>query len=191
METSEWETQSNAPGTQQEWILLVDDDPQLRRSMREFLETSGFCVLEARNSYDALYAVAQHGQQIRLLITELNLLPVGGVKLAENVIRLWPHIQVICMSAGADNRGLEFWMRYLGAQFLQKPFSPFDLHERVHLALGQHIQDAAISIMDYQATATVATHGQRNGSFENGHGDLDLPTRTGSTDDPMFWLQEP
>jgi DNA-binding response OmpR family regulator len=153
-------------------ILLVDDDPDLRRSMREFLESSGFRVIEARNSYDGLFAVAQFGNQIRLLITELNLLPVGGIKLAENALRLAPHLQILCMSTETDNQGLAYWMRYLNSQFLQKPFSPFELHERVHMTLGRHIQDAPISILDYQDTTTMAAIHSNNES------------------NPMFWMEE-
>lgn len=171
METGNWDGGQPNESAGQEWVLIVDDDPQLRRSMREFLETSGFYVMEARNAYDGLFTIAQYGAQLRLLITELNLLPVGGVKLAENALRLWPHLQILCTSDMADAQGLAYWMRYLNAQFLQKPFSPFELHERVHLALGRHIQDAPISIMDYQAT-TVATK-QRS-----------------SNDEEMFWLEE-
>lgn len=161
----------NSP-TESDWILLVDDDPELRRSMREFLENSGFHVIEARNSYDGLFAVAQFGNQIRLLITELNLLPVGGVKLAENALRLAPHLQILCMSSEADQQGISYWMRYLNAQYLQKPFSPFELHERVHMALGRHIQDAPISILDYQDTTTMAA------------------IRSTNENDPMFWMEE-
>ncbi len=162
---------SGASQEPSESILLVDDDPELRRSMREFLETSGFHVLEARNSYDGLFAIAQFGSQIRLLITELNLLPVGGIKLAENALRLVPDLQVICMSAEVDNQGLTYWMRYLNAQFLQKPFSPFELHERVHLILERHIQDAPISILDYHDSTLAAS-------------------RTSNENDEMFWLEE-
>lgn len=172
MESGSWGNIHDNPADEKEWILLVDDDPQLRRSMREFLETSGFSVLEARNSYDGLFTLAQHGLQIRLIITEVNLLPVGGIKLAENALRLFPHLQVLCMSTGVDEKGMQYWMRYLGAQFLQKPFSPFQLHEKVHLALGRHIEDAAISILDYQSTM---------------QGD---PDQVMSTDDPGFWMEE-
>jgi DNA-binding response OmpR family regulator len=157
---------------QGEWILLVDDDPELRRSMKEFLETSGFNVIEARNSYDGLFAVAQFGSQIRLLITELNLLPVGGVKLAENALRLAPHLQILCMSTEVDTQGLSYWMRYLNAQYLLKPFSPFELHEKVHMTLGRHLQDAPISILDYHEPAT-----------------LDA-MRSSNENDPMFWMEE-
>jgi DNA-binding NtrC family response regulator len=153
-------------------ILLVDDDPELRRSMREFLESSGFNIIEARNSYDGLFAVAQFGHQIRMIITELNLLPVGGIKLAENALRLCPHIQILCMSTEADTHGIAYWMRYLNAQFLQKPFSPFELHERVHLALGLHLEAAPISILDYHETTTMKA------------------MRNSNENDPMFWIEE-
>lgn len=154
------------------WVLIVDEDVELRRSMREFLEASGFVVLDAKNSYDGLFLVAQHGARLRILITELSLLPVGGIKLAENALRLWPHLQIICMAELFDAKGIAYWMRYLNAQFLEKPFSPFELHERVFTALGERLTDAPFSILDYRATSST------------------ILERTNNQSDPNFWMQE-
>jgi two-component system response regulator ResD len=153
-------------------VLIVDDDAELRRSMRDFLSQSGCRVLEARDAYDGLFACAQYGHSIDLLITELNLLPVGGVKLAENALRLWPRMQVLCMSAGADARGVQYWMRYLSADYLAKPFSPMELHEKVHALLGKRLEDAPMPVMDFAAAAPDGLRPSTN------------------MRDPLFWLTE-
>lgn len=130
-------------------VLVVDGDAALRRAMRDYLMQSGCAVLEARDAYDALFIIAQYGKSINLLITEINLLPVGGIKLAENALRLVPSLQVICTSADVEMRGVKYWMRYLRADFLPKPFAPFQLHEKVFALLGHKYEDAPMPILDY------------------------------------------
>jgi DNA-binding NtrC family response regulator len=130
-------------------VLVVDGDAELRRAMRDYLMQSGCAVLEARDAYDALFIIAQYGKSINLLITEINLLPVGGIKLAENALRLVPSLQVICTSADVEMRGVKYWMRYLSADFLPKPFAPHQLREKVFALLGHRYEDAPMPILDY------------------------------------------
>jgi CheY-like chemotaxis protein len=117
-------------------VLVVDDDAALRHAMKEYLMKSGCAVLEARDAYDGLFLCAQYGHALNLMITEINLLPVSGVKLAESALRLWPKIQVICTSANADMEGVRYWMDYLHSEFLPKPFTPQQLHQLSFSLLG-------------------------------------------------------
>jgi DNA-binding NtrC family response regulator len=160
-------------------VLVVDGDTALRRAMRDYLMQSGCAVLEARDAYDALFIIAQYGKSISLLITEINLLPVGGIKLAENALRLVPSLQVICTSADVEMRGVKYWMRYLRADFLPKPFALFQLHEKVIALLGHRHQDAPIP-----TRAPLATRWE---SFRP-HADMSKPAS--NNDDPLFWLKE-
>ncbi len=182
-------------------VLLVDGDQVLRRAMRDFLQQSGCTVLEARDAYDALFTCAQYPGAINLMITELNLLPVGGVKLAENALRLWPRLQILCMSADADMRGVHYWMRYLNAQYLPKPFSPFQLHEKVFSLLGTHMDDARMPVLDILPDSIrpdpAPAHAPVNARLPStlprwdafrSHTDTSLPASNGR--DPLFWLKE-
>jgi DNA-binding response OmpR family regulator len=188
-------------------VLLVDEDMGMRRGVRDFLVKSGFQVLEARNSYDALFLCAQHGHNIHLLITEISLLPVGGVKLAENCLRLWPHLQVVCMSEPINLPGIQYWMDYLGARFLEKPFSPFELHETVHGALGT-TEVAADMPIDDAFSVPLYDQPQGAGIAQPLGGSMDMPFELtpesqlaqtqdfptfmmGSQSQTPFWLQEP
>ena len=130
-------------------VLVVDGDAGLRRDMRDNLMQSGCAVLEARDAYDALFIIAQYGKSINLLITEINLLPVGGIKLAENALRLVPSLHVICTSADVGMQGVKYWMRYLRADFLPKPFAPYQLREKVFALLDHNYEDAPMPIFDY------------------------------------------
>jgi DNA-binding NtrC family response regulator len=151
-------------------ILLVDDDIELRTAMRDFLTQSGCRVIEARNSYDGLFQCAQYGWAIHLLVTEINLLPVSVIKLAENALRLFPHIQVLCTSACEETRPIRHWMKYLNASFLPKPFSSFDLHEKVHELLGDRWEEAPMPVQDIRPAGNRA--------------------HSSNSADPSFWLKD-
>jgi two-component system, cell cycle sensor histidine kinase and response regulator CckA len=178
MESLEMSWQGRPPPDMARTVLLVDDDVELRTAMRDFLARSGLRVLEARNSYDGLFLSAQYGGAIHLLIAEINLLPVSGIKLAENVLRLYPQTQVLCMSACEETRPVKYWMKYLDAAFLPKPFSPFDLHEKVHAILDDRFEDAPMPVPDVRPGAAAGPEAAGPARYSSNSGD------------PAFWLKE-
>lgn len=173
-------------------VLVVDGDAGLRRAMRDHLVQSGCAVLQAGDAYEALFLIAQYGKSIGLLITEINLLPVGGIKLAENALRLVPSLQVICTSADAEMRGVKHWMRYLRADFLAKPFAPHQLSERAFALLGHRYEDAPIPILDYgrerrREAEALPAEAIRWEAFRPY---MDMSKPASGKGDPLFWLKE-
>jgi CheY-like chemotaxis protein len=88
-------------------ILLVENDPALRRSARKLLELEGFRVLEAASRADAVAVCAGRSTQIHLLVTDV-MAPSLGRELAGQVMRLHPELRGLLMlrlrSAQAPNR---------------------------------------------------------------------------------------
>jgi len=119
-----------------ETILLVEDDGSLRSVMKLFLEHSGFGVLEADNGVDALFMSGQHPGPIHLLLTDVEMSPMSGPELAEQVLLHRPETQVLFMSGNRQPEDLFNDMCLLNAQFLGKPFNPSTLHHTVRQVLG-------------------------------------------------------
>ncbi len=196
MEILDTPWQEPAAPDERSTVLLVDDDLELRTAMRDFLAGAGCRVLEARNAYDGLFLAAQHGHGIRLLVTEINLLPVSGIKLAENVLRLFPQTQVLCMSACQETRPVRHWMKYLNAAFLPKPFSPFDLHEKVHAILADRYEAAPMPVPDVRPAGPgvadlIAGTGRFDGALrEAASGRSVGQDYSSNSADPGFWLRE-
>ena len=113
-------------------ILVVDDDPQLLRTMRINLSTRGYDVVLARDGADALEAAAK--QRPDLVIVDLGLPDMDGVDVIEG-IRGWLPAAVIVLSA----RHLEqAKVRALDAgadDYVTKPFGMDELLARVRAAL--------------------------------------------------------
>jgi signal transduction histidine kinase len=124
-----------------ERVLVVEDEPGVRRLARKALEGHGYSVLEARDGVDALALLARYGSAVQLVITDVVMPSMGGHEL-DRVLRLErPELPVLFMSGyhGQDvsDRGLI----PRGASFIQKPFAPDELAHRVRAILdGREIR---------------------------------------------------
>jgi two-component system, cell cycle sensor histidine kinase and response regulator CckA len=115
-------TPSQAPATGQS-ILVVDDEPSLRRIMRMALKHLGYEVLEAASGRQALDLFERAGQPINLLLTDV-VMPDGmsGQELAEKMSARQPNLRVIYTSGYRVDLVSGIAARE-GVIFLQKPFS--------------------------------------------------------------------
>jgi two-component system cell cycle sensor histidine kinase/response regulator CckA len=103
-------------------ILLVDDDDQLREFCRNLLAANGFRVLEADNGLEALLIATQHQGAIHLLITDLVMPRISGVKLGRAFKEIWPGVNVLYVSGSPrETVGGELPP---DCAFLPKPFVP-------------------------------------------------------------------
>ncbi len=120
---------------QHETILLVEDEPSLRSVCKMFLEYSGYQVLDADNALDALHIGSQHGGPIHLLFTDIDMLPMSGLELAEQWVAHHPETHVLFMS-GQGMESFENDLTQVKARFLPKPFNPKGMYTAVVQALS-------------------------------------------------------
>jgi len=106
-----------------ETILLVEDEPSVRKSEFEFLELSGYTVLEAPNGEEAVKVARDYQGQVDLMITDVVMPHMGGVQLAEQLAGHRPQMKVLFVSGYAEKTVLQHGAIDVAAHFLQKPFS--------------------------------------------------------------------
>lgn len=114
-----------------ETILLVEDDPAVRSVTRRALNRFGYSVIAADGGREAVKIAAEHPDEIQLLLTDIMMPGMNGVEVADRVIDLRPDIRVFYMSGYADQDLVRQGLLKPGARFLQKPFTPHELVERV------------------------------------------------------------
>jgi DNA-binding NtrC family response regulator len=119
-----------------ETILLVEDEGSLRSVMKMYLEHSGYSVMDADNGVDALFISTQHKGPIHLLLTDVEMSPMSGPELAEQMLLYRPRTQVLFMSGNRQPEDLFNDMCILNAQFMGKPFNPSQLNQTVRQVLG-------------------------------------------------------
>jgi two-component system, cell cycle sensor histidine kinase and response regulator CckA len=101
-------------------ILVADDESALRHAIVEILRTSGYKVLEAETSTEALELARQHQGQLDILLTDIVMPGLRGPELARRVAKAHPEVQIVYMSGYAE--GLPEAQLPANATFLQKPF---------------------------------------------------------------------
>ncbi|HTS10767.1 MAG TPA: PAS domain S-box protein [Candidatus Limnocylindrales bacterium] len=106
-----------------ETVLLVEDESGVRQLAKEYLETSGYTVLEAENGNAALEVASRHGGTIHLLMTDVVMPGVSGKELVERVAKLRPGIKVLYMSGYTDHAVVHQGILENDAVLLQKPFT--------------------------------------------------------------------
>lgn len=114
-------------------ILVVDDDPDLRRVLVASLEAFGFGVIEAPDGPTALSLLAS--AQPDLLLVDFAMPGMNGAKLADAARRLQPDLPVVFVSGYADTAAIE---KLVGpeASVLRKPFLVDELEDMVAAALN-------------------------------------------------------
>lgn len=107
-------------------VLVVEDNAQVRRTIVRSLRGSGYAVLEACDSYEALEIIESRPGTVSLVVTDLVLSGINGLELAKTIDRREPGIRIVYMSAyGDDPWGLR--EKVPEDRFLAKPFSLTDL----------------------------------------------------------------
>ena len=119
----------------QETILLVEDETNLRRLARQYLETQGYKILEAEDGAAALQIVDGYQGTIDLLLTDVVMPGMNGRELATQISKLLPEVRVLYMSGYTENAIGHDGMLDAGINLLQKPFSLPALKDRIREVL--------------------------------------------------------
>ena len=123
------------PAHGEETILLVEDETNLRRLARQYLETQGYKILEAADGAAALQIVDGYKGTIDLLLTDVIMPGMNGREMAAQITNLLPGLRVLYMSGYTENAIGHDGTLDAGINLLQKPFSLPALKDRVREVL--------------------------------------------------------
>lgn len=123
-----------------EVVLLVAGEDMVRNLAHMILEESGYVVLEAHDGREGLALCAGHQGPIDLLVTDLTIAELDAHELAERALKLRPGLKVLFLSDRTEDVALKESIVLkerirAGGAFLQKPFTPVGLAEKVREAL--------------------------------------------------------
>jgi CheY-like chemotaxis protein len=118
-----------------ETLLLAEDEDAVRALARRVLQRQGYTVLEARDGAEALRVAAQHPGPIHLLVTDVVMPHLGGRELADRLGPLCPQTKVLFVSGYTDDAVVRHGVQQAEVAFLQKPFTPLALAQKVREVL--------------------------------------------------------
>ena len=124
-----------------ETILLVEDEPALRSTIRDFLEESGYKVLEGGNGLEAITIAEQHEGAIDLLLSDVIMPGMSGAELLNRLQAKCPDLQVLLMTGYTDDVLVRQGMTR-SAGVIQKPFTGHALLLKIHSVLSARKMDS-------------------------------------------------
>jgi len=126
---------SDEKGACQGTVLVVEDEVGVRELVSELLRGKGYQVLEASNGREALERAGGHAGTIDLLLTDVIMPEMNGDDLSHKLLSLRPDLKVIYMSGYAPQTLFRRGGLDPDALFLQKPFEPQVLIQKVGTVL--------------------------------------------------------
>jgi len=110
-------------------LMIVDDDPEVRVIVAEFLEDFGYRVLQADGGAQALDLLANTGD-LRMMITDIRMPDMSGIELADLAAQRQPDLKIILISG-------YFVAQQVDRRFLRKPFRMKELEAAVRAELDE------------------------------------------------------
>jgi two-component system, cell cycle sensor histidine kinase and response regulator CckA len=106
-----------------ETVLLSEDEQDVREIAREFLESGGYKVIEAKDGTEAVQLAKQHRGKIQLLVTDMVMPGMTGQELAVKLQSEYPGLCVVFMSGYSEHAATEMANADPSVRLLTKPFS--------------------------------------------------------------------
>ena len=124
-------------------ILIVDDEPQIRRLLTVTLEANGYQVLPAATGQEGLVLAAQH--RPALIILDIGLPDLSG-KDVLNRLREWSNVPVVILSVQSDEKGKVAALDAGADDYVTKPFNTEELLARLRVALRHAVKQEETSV---------------------------------------------
>ena len=118
-------------------ILVVDDEPPIRKLLRTGLGTGGYVVLEAPNGKSALEEI---GKKPDLVILDLGLPDIQGLELLRLIRERDEAVPIIVLSSRDDETAKVQALDSGADDYVTKPFGMNELFARIKAALRHQLQ---------------------------------------------------
>ncbi len=127
----------------QKYILVVDDEINVRTVFSDILKKEGYCVRDVKNGYEAIKAVDE--ESFDLVLVDLGMPQMNGIETLENIKKRKPQLQVIIYTEyGSITTAVEA-IRKGAVDYLNEPFSPRELKLSIKKAFEQkHREEAPV-----------------------------------------------
>jgi len=118
-----------------ETILVVEDEYLVRELVCDTLQNSGYKIIEASNGKEALELYESNNNRIDLVLTDVIMPEMSGRKLVETLVEQYPDLKSLYMSGYTDDAIIRHGVLEPGMNYIQKPFSPRALLEKINEVL--------------------------------------------------------
>ena len=114
--------------------LVVDDDPQVRRSVARIVEANGLATIEAASGPEAL-AILERDGEFPLIISDIDMPEMDGVTFLREALHRYPDMAIVMLSGVADVTTAVECLKVGALDYLAKPVLVEEVRARVDKAL--------------------------------------------------------
>jgi serine/threonine protein kinase len=132
-------------------ILIVDDEPFIRKSVRELLEDEGYTVTEAGNSSGAMKILED--REIDIVLMDIQMPGTDGMETLKTMAQKHPGVDTIMISGHGNIETAVEALKFGANDFLEKPFSSVKLKEAVGAVVKKREQLKNLERMKKHGTA--------------------------------------
>jgi len=125
----------------QKYILVVDDEINVRTVFSDILKKEGYYVRGAKDGYEAIKAVDK--ESFDLVLVDLGMPRMNGIETLENIKKRKPQLQVIIYTEYGSIATAVEAIRKGAVDYLNEPFSPRELKLSIKKALEQKYREEA------------------------------------------------
>jgi two-component system, OmpR family, KDP operon response regulator KdpE len=144
-------------------LLVIDDEPQIRRVVKNALESDDARVIEAATGAEGLNLAA--AERADLIVLDLGLPDRSGLEVCRD-LRSWSHAPILVLSARHSDQEKAMLLDAGADDYVTKPFSTVELQARVRALLRRSARDES---------------GSTNGRIVAGEVTIDLVARSVTT----------
>jgi two-component system, cell cycle sensor histidine kinase and response regulator CckA len=116
--------------TDKKTIMVVDDEPEVRKLVGAMVSNFGYTVLTADSGEHAL-TLYKNNHPLELLITDVIAPGMSGPMLADKLTEMQPDLKVLYISGYTDDEVVQRGISGREVAFLRKPFASEELVRRV------------------------------------------------------------
>ncbi len=130
------EDSSNGEAQGSATILLIEDEMAVRSFAKRALEQRGYRVIAAASGLEAIEHAREYHGQIHLIVSDVVLPDINGREASDRICQVRAATRVLFMSGYTEDEMIHRGVRSNGLNFLQKPFGPAELIDKVRKILG-------------------------------------------------------
>jgi two-component system cell cycle sensor histidine kinase/response regulator CckA len=123
-------------------ILVVDDEPEVRKLVGAMVTQFGHHAITADSGEHALTVFKKHGAPIDLLVTDVVAPGMSGPMLADKLSALQPDLKVLYISGYDNTHVVQKYVVEKGHALLTKPFTVKELEAKMHDLLYPVVRSA-------------------------------------------------
>jgi two-component system, cell cycle sensor histidine kinase and response regulator CckA len=118
-------------------VMVVEDDPSVRRMTGKILVEKGYTVIEALNTDDAVRQAKHFKGRLNLLLTDVIMPGMKGPEVHQRILEYHPETKALYMSGYTADVITRHGVLKEGLQFIQKPFSAKTLLAKVEQLISE------------------------------------------------------